>query len=287
MEDDGGVGALLNEVLQRLGAEGRVAAEQRVGDDAQGPHVNGLAVAALQHDLGGGVAERASHGGEDLVLAVEHLGDAKVGEDQVGVVFLCQVEQVLGLEVWWVSGLVGARYRGGGPLGRRTPVDDIVLVEIVDGVEHLPESLRGVLLGELALLADAVEELPARRQLGDDVVLVLQRGSASPYLLRRPAPGPRWAAAYPRLEPVDEAHNVRVLQALQEVQLIVHHALVALDVLLQDDLDGDLALRRVGLADDAIGAGAEGAAELVLGSARALDSPLGQRALGERIYFLS
>lgn len=113
MEDDGGVGALLDEVLQRLGAEGRVAAEKRVGDDAQGPHVHGLAVAALQHDLGGGVAEGAGHGGEDLVLAVEHLGDAKVGEDQVGVVVLCQVEQVLGLEVWGVSGLVGARLREG------------------------------------------------------------------------------------------------------------------------------------------------------------------------------
>lgn len=160
-------------------------------------------------------------------------------------------------------------------------MDNTVLVEIVDGVEHLPDGLRGVLFGELALLADAVEELPACRQLGDDVVLVLQNRSTPPYLPRPSAPGPRWAAAYPRLEPVDEAHNVRVLQALQEVQLVVHHALVALDVLLQDDLDGDLAARRVGLADDAIGAGAEGAAELVVGSARRLDMSLGRaRTLG-------
>lgn len=174
-------------------------------------------------------------------------------------------------------------------MGRRTPVDDIILVEVVDGVEHLPDGLGGVLLGELALLADAVEELPARRQLGDDVILVLQKGSAPPYFPRGPAPEPRWAAAYPRLEPVDKAHNVRVLQALQEVQLVVHHALVTLDVLLQDDLDGDLALRRVGLADDAIGAGAEGAAELVLGPARGLDKPTGTaRTWGRRrIYFLS
>ena len=104
VEDDRAVGAFLDEILQCLGTEGRVAAEQRVGDDAQGPHVDGLAVAALQHDLGGGVAEGAGHGGEDLVLAVEHLGDAKVGEDQVGVVVLCQVEQVLGLEVWGCLG---------------------------------------------------------------------------------------------------------------------------------------------------------------------------------------
>ena len=156
----------------------------------------------------------------------------------------------------------------------RTPVDDIILVEVVDGVEDLPDGLRGVLFGELALLADAIEELPARRQLGDDVVLVLQNRSTPPYLPRPSAPGPRWAVAYPRLEPVDEAHNVRVLQALEEVQLVVHHALVAPDVLLQDDLDGDLAFRRVGLADDAIGAGAEGTPELVLGPARRLDTLL-------------
>lgn len=159
-------------------------------------------------------------------------------------------------------------------------MDDIVLMEVVDGVKHLPDSLRGVLFGELALLADAVEELPARRQLGDDVVLVLQNWSAPSHLPRPSSPGPRWAAAYPRLEPVDEAHNVRVLQALQEVQLVVHHALVAPDVLLQDDLNGDLALRRVGLADDAIGSGAEGATELVFGSAHRLDTPLVERALG-------
>jgi hypothetical protein len=56
-----------------------------------------------------------------------------------------------------------------------------------------------------------------------------------------------------------------VLEALQHVQLVVDHALVALDVLLQDDLDGDLAGRAVCLADDAIRAGAQGSAEAILG----------------------
>lgn len=77
-------------------------------------------------------------------------------------------------------------------------------------------------------------------------------------------PGAYRAAAYPRLKPIDKANDVRVLQALQEVELVVHHALVALDVLLQDNLDGHLAVRGVGLPNDAIGAGTEGATESVL-----------------------
>lgn len=74
--------------------------------------------------------------------------------------------------------------------------------------------------------------------------------------------------AYPGLEPVDKLDNVGVLEALQHVQLVVDHALIALDVLLQDDLDGDLASRAVGLADDAIRAGTQGSAESVLGPRR-------------------
>jgi hypothetical protein len=59
-------------------------------------------------------------------------------------------------------------------------MDDIVVVEIVDGVEDLTDRLGRVLLRELALLADPVEQLSARRQLGDDVVFVLRKlGSAS------------------------------------------------------------------------------------------------------------
>jgi hypothetical protein len=52
-------------------------------------------------------------------------------------------------------------------------VDDVVLVEVVDGLEDLADGLRGILLSELALLADPVEQLATGGQLGDDVVLVL------------------------------------------------------------------------------------------------------------------
>jgi hypothetical protein len=61
----------------------------------------------------------------------------------------------------------------------RTPVDDIVGVEIVDGIEHLSNRLGSVLLGELSLLANAVEQLSTGRQLGDDVVLVLAAVSST------------------------------------------------------------------------------------------------------------
>jgi hypothetical protein len=52
-------------------------------------------------------------------------------------------------------------------------VNDVVLVEVVDCIEHLSDRLGGVLFCELALFANAIEELSASRQLGHDIVLVL------------------------------------------------------------------------------------------------------------------
>lgn len=52
-------------------------------------------------------------------------------------------------------------------------MNDIVLVEVVDCIEYLSDCLSGVLFCELALLANAIEELSTRRQLGYNVVLVL------------------------------------------------------------------------------------------------------------------
>jgi hypothetical protein len=60
-----------------------------------------------------------------------------------------------------------------------------------------------------------------------------------------------------------ELDNVRVLHALQHLQLIVDHLLVSADVLLQDDLDSDLALGAVGLADDTVCAGSQRLSEAV------------------------
>jgi hypothetical protein len=60
-----------------------------------------------------------------------------------------------------------------------------------------------------------------------------------------------------------ELDNVRVLHALEHLQLVVHHLLIAPNILLQNDLDGDLALGAVGLPDNAIGAGTQCLAEAV------------------------
>lgn len=57
----------------------------------------------------------------------------------------------------------------------RTSVDDVVSVEVVDGIEHLADGLGGILLGELALFADPVEQLPTCCELRDNVVLILRR----------------------------------------------------------------------------------------------------------------
>ena len=102
--------------------------------------------------------------------------------------------------------------------------------------------LGGILLGEFALFANAIEELPSGGELGDDVVLVS------------------------RLEPVDELDDVRVLQALEHVQLIEDHALVSLHILLEDDLDSHPTGGALGLPDDAVGTRAEGLAKAILRS---------------------
>jgi hypothetical protein len=54
-----------------------------------------------------------------------------------------------------------------------TAMDDIVLVEVVDGFQDLSYGCRSVLFGEAALFADAVEQLSTGCELCHDVVLVL------------------------------------------------------------------------------------------------------------------
>jgi hypothetical protein len=54
-----------------------------------------------------------------------------------------------------------------------------------------------------------------------------------------------------------------VLHLLQHGHLVVHHLLVAAHILLEDDLDGALAVGPVCFSDNAVCAGAEGASEVV------------------------
>lgn len=54
-----------------------------------------------------------------------------------------------------------------------------------------------------------------------------------------------------------------MIQPLQKLQLIVDHLLISAHALLEDDFNGDFALRGVGFANDAVGACAEGSTESV------------------------
>lgn len=54
-----------------------------------------------------------------------------------------------------------------------TAMDDIVLVEVVNGFQDLSYGPRGVLFCEAALFADTVEQLTTGCELCHDVVLVL------------------------------------------------------------------------------------------------------------------
>lgn len=54
-----------------------------------------------------------------------------------------------------------------------TSMNDVLVVEIVYRFENLLDSLRSILFGELALVADPIEELTTSGQLCNDIVLVL------------------------------------------------------------------------------------------------------------------
>ena len=76
-----------------------------------------------------------------------------------------------------------------------------------------------------------------------------------------------------------EADDMRMLHPLQHLQLVVDHLLVALDVLLEDDLDGELLAILFGLADDAVCACAQGLAQVIALSATSIrrrESPEGR-----------
>ena len=89
MEDDAAVLALFDEIGQVLGAEGRVAHSSVYVMTPMDHMSTGLPWALLEHHLGCGVAEGASHGRQHLVLRVEHLAMPKSastsGESGAGV----------------------------------------------------------------------------------------------------------------------------------------------------------------------------------------------------------
>lgn len=67
------------------------------------------------------------------------------------------------------------RRTGENDIQEQTSVDNVAFMEVVDGTEHLPNRLRGILLREFAVLADPVKEFSTGGQLGDNVIFVLQK----------------------------------------------------------------------------------------------------------------
>lgn len=63
--------------------------------------------------------------------------------------------------------------------GEHTAVDNVVVVEVGNGLKHLPNNLRRILLGELSLLANPIEKLASLAELGDDIILVLPSSAPS------------------------------------------------------------------------------------------------------------
>lgn len=127
-------------------------------------------------------------------------------------------------------------------------MDDIPLVQVVDRVKDLPNSLRRVLLRKLSAFADPIKKLTTSSELCDNVEFVLLGVRPG----RRSNPK---CPTHLRFEPVDKMDNVGVIKSLQHLQLIVDHSLVAPDVFLQDYLDCDLLGARLRLANNSIGAG--------------------------------
>jgi hypothetical protein len=52
-------------------------------------------------------------------------------------------------------------------------MDNVPFVQVIDGVENLPNGLGCILLGKLAVLADPIEQFAASRKLRDNVEFVL------------------------------------------------------------------------------------------------------------------
>lgn len=58
-----------------------------------------------------------------------------------------------------------------------TSVDDVAFVKIVNCFEDLLDGLGGIFLRELALVANAVEQLSTRSKLGHNVEFVLAKSA--------------------------------------------------------------------------------------------------------------
>ena len=135
-----------------VAVERGIAAEEKVGDDANGPHVDGFTVAGLFKNLWRHIAGCTTGCGKDCDLfIVDDSGEAKVGNEQIAVFGLVSEEEVFGFEV---------------------AVDDALLMEVDNSLGDGSNNVCSVLFVVVAPLADAVKELATHTEIGDEVEVV-------------------------------------------------------------------------------------------------------------------
>mmetsp|Transcript_81445 Transcript_81445/g.230789 ORF Transcript_81445/g.230789 Transcript_81445/m.230789 type:complete len:389 (+) Transcript_81445:44-1210(+) len=152
-EDDLPAQDLLVDAHGVLVAERRLADDHLIDEDAEGPPVDGLAVALVQQHLWCDVLGRST----ECVRSCPRLHDlreAEVGEFRVPV---WHHQDVLGLQV---------------------PVDDVLAVDVRERRACLRGVKLGLIVGELPRTPEVREEFAAADDLHDDVDVVLVLGVA-------------------------------------------------------------------------------------------------------------
>lgn len=88
---------------------------------------------------------------------MKHLCDTEIRQNQLGLGGAGKVEEILGFQVFERSAIRKRWVYSKKP----TSVDNVALVQVVYGIKYLANGLRRILLSELAILANAVEQLAA------------------------------------------------------------------------------------------------------------------------------
>jgi len=108
-----------------------------------------LAVARLFEDLWGHVARGATGGGQDVeLLFIHNAGESKVGDEKIGIVLWVAEEQVLGLEI---------------------AMDNAMVMQVGDGGENGAHQVCSIRFKVRALATDAVKQLAAEGEIGDQI----------------------------------------------------------------------------------------------------------------------
>jgi len=146
--------------------EGRVATEEEIGYDTDGPDVavacqrglmcsltklclHRLSVASLPENLRCHVTWGTTGGCEHMELLLVHdAGEAKISDEQISVVLRSTEQQILGLEI---------------------AMHNTVVVQIGDGGEGGSNQVGGIRLVVVALAADAIEQLAAEGKVRHQV----------------------------------------------------------------------------------------------------------------------